>query len=92
MFNFSSTKKLASIHYFSIHLKRGKQTFSKAQSSSGLTFMVIITDLIKCPALGYKIHSKDLKRMFFFVFFTRSNSKVKSNSVEGQFIILFYFP
>lgn len=91
MFNFSSTKKLASIHYFSIHLKRGKQTFSKAQSSSGLTFMVIITDLIKCPALGYKIHSKDLKRKFFFSF-TRSNSKVKSNSVEGQFIILFYFP
>lgn len=68
MFNFSSTKKLASIHYFSIHLKRGKQTFSKAQSSSGLTFMVIITDLIKCPALGYKIHSKDLKRMFFLFF------------------------
>lgn len=67
MFNFSSTKKLASIHYFSIHLKRGKQTFSKAQSSSGLTFMVI-TDLIKRPALGYKIHSKDLKRMFFLFF------------------------
>lgn len=68
MFNFSSTKKLASIHYFSIHLKRGKQTFSKAQSSSGLTFMVIITDLIKRPALGYKIHSKNLKRMFFLFF------------------------
>lgn len=69
MFNFSSTKKLASIHYFSIHLKRGKQTFSKAQSSSGLIFMVIITDLIKCPALGYKIHSKDLKRKVFFFFY-----------------------